>query len=81
MSEKPHLSPFQTGVLAALTLVGTSLAVLDPSKRQHIKDAAEKIIKALPEDRGLSDGSSEHHLPLQALIAGLFPETSKKSAD
>jgi hypothetical protein len=41
-----------------------------------IKEAADMLIEALPADQGLADGSSEHHLALQALIMGLHVEDS-----
>ncbi|OJT50063.1 hypothetical protein [Pseudomonas moraviensis] len=81
MSDKRQLTSFETGVIAAITLIGTSLAVLDPSKREKIKASAESLLELLPADKELSDGSSANHIPLKALISGLFPGDSKKSAD
>ncbi|KAA0983318.1 hypothetical protein [Pseudomonas sp. ANT_J28] len=79
MSDKRTLTSFDTGVIAAITLIGTALAALEPSKRDMIKSSAESLITMLPADGELADGSSAHHVPLQALIAGLYPEKSKKS--
>lgn len=76
MSVKPVVSPFQLGVCAAIQLLATAIATIDPTKRHMIKEAADMLIEALPADQGLADGSSEHHLALQALIMGLHVEDS-----
>ncbi|WP_338513398.1 hypothetical protein VRC24_16905 [Pseudomonas poae] len=81
MSEKSVLTPYEIGLMAAITLIGTALAALDPTKRDLIKSSAEDLIKSLPADKSYSDGSSGHHIPLKALISGLYPEKSKKSVD
>ena len=81
MSDNRALTSFQTRMVAAITLIGTALATLDPSKRDAIKSSAESLIEMLPADKELAGGSSRHHVPLQALIAGLYPEKSKKSSD
>lgn len=78
MEDKKHITPFQTGVMAAMTVIGTALASLDPSKRHLIVDTAQKLIDSLPADKSLEDGSSEHHLALRALISGLTVADSKK---
>ncbi|QOQ77738.1 hypothetical protein IMF22_12230 [Pseudomonas poae] len=81
MSDKKVLSSFEVGTLAAITLIGTSLARLDVSKRTLISDAAQSLIEALPHDRDYSDGSSGNHLALRALIKGLHPVQSPQSSD
>ena len=80
MSDKRNLNSFETGTVAAITLIGTALAALDPSKREMIKASAESLLEILPADQELADGTSAHHVPLKALISGLFPERSKKSS-
>ena len=81
MSDKKILSSFETGTLAAITLIGTAFATLDVSKRTLISDAAQSLIEALPVDREYADGSSGHQLALRALIKGLHPGQSSQSAD
>ncbi|WP_130927910.1 hypothetical protein [Pseudomonas sp. Sample_14] len=81
MSEKKVLSSFETGTLAAITLIGTALASLDLSKRTKISNAAQDLMEALPFDRDYADGSSGNHLALRALIKGLHPVESTKSDD
>lgn len=81
MSEKKVLSSFETGTLAAITLIGTALASLDLSKRTKIINAAQDLMEALPVDREYADGSSGHQLALRALIKGLHPVESQKSDD
>ncbi|UPF01745.1 hypothetical protein MXB02_14165 [Pseudomonas mosselii] len=79
MSSERTLSGFEVGVMAAVTLIGTSLATLAPTKRDMIKASAESLIALLPDDKSLADGSSAHHVALKALISGLYPEKSRKS--
>lgn len=76
--EKATLTQFQLGVMAALQVVGTSLAALDPSKRTQIDEAIQKLMAAIPEDKGFSDGSSQGHLALRALRQGLLIEPKKQ---
>ncbi|WP_300627305.1 hypothetical protein [Pseudomonas sp.] len=78
MSEKPVVSPFQLGVCAAIQVLATAIAAIDPTKRQMIKDAAEAVMSSMPADKGLVDGSSEHHIALQSLIVGLHLNDSPK---
>lgn len=81
MNSNRHLSDFEMGVMAAMTLIGTSLATLDPTLRDKIRDSAQTLIGALPDDKSLADGTSAHHAALKALISGLYPEKSRKSAE
>lgn len=81
MNGKKVLSSFETGTLAAITLIGTALAGLDLSKRTKISNAAQDLMEALPVDREYADGSSGHQLALRALIKGLHPIESPKSDD
>lgn len=81
MSDGKVLSPFETGTIAAITLIGTALAAIDLSKREKISASAKSLIEALPADKEYSGGSSGYHMALQALIAGLHPEKSTKSDD
>ncbi|GEM_PF-4061163 len=72
MSEqKENITPFQVGVMAAIQVIGTSLAVLDPTKREAVNDAIVRLLDSIPEDKSLADGSSQGHLALKALQKGL----------
>lgn len=73
MSEAP--TPFQVGVMSAMTVIGTSLASLDPATRGKIADAVEKQLELVPS--GEMIGSiGEGHLALRALLSGLHLEKS-----
>ena len=79
MSEQRVITPFELGVCAALQVIGTSLATLDPSLRSKIEDTAKTLIAAMPADKSIVKDRSAHHLPLESLIQGLFPERNLKS--
>jgi len=81
MSDKRNLTSFEMGTVAAITLIGTALAALDPSKRDKIKASAESLLELLPDDKELADGSSAHYIALKALISGLYPGESNKSSE
>ncbi len=76
--EKFVLSQFQVGVIAALNVVGAALATLDPTKRQSVDDAIQKLLSCIPDDKNLPDGSSEGHLALKALQEGLLLDPTRK---
>ena len=77
MSEKPVVSPFQLGVMAAMSVVGSVLGATHKDAAGKIIAHAETIKAKMPADASLRDGSSEHHLALDALIAGLKVATKE----
>lgn len=79
MSEQRVITPFELGVCAALQVIGTTLATLDPSLRNKIESAAKDLIAAMPADNSVIKDRSAHHLPLESLIQGLFPERNSRS--
>jgi len=79
MSEQRVMTPFEIGVCAALQLIGASLATLDLSQRSKIENTANALIATMPADKSITEDRSAHHLPLESLIQGLFPERSSKS--
>ncbi|OKN93561.1 hypothetical protein AM479_005638 [Pseudomonas aeruginosa] len=71
MSEKPVVAPFQLSVMAALSVVGSILGSTNKGAIDKVVEHIETIKSKMPADASLRDGSSEHHLALDALISGL----------
>ncbi|MFT0866045.1 hypothetical protein [Pseudomonas sp. CAM1A] len=76
-NEQRALTPFETSVCAALQVVGVTIASLAPERRADMEEVVTKLIKALPADQSIYGGRSEHHIALESLIAGIFPERNK----
>lgn len=79
--EQRVITPFELGVCAAMTVIGTAIANLDVPGRTKVADAARSLIEAMPADKTIIKDRSAHHLALESLISGLLPELSQKSAE
>ena len=78
MSEEQRvITPFETSVCAALSVIGVSLAALAPEKREIMETTVKQLISALPADHSLIGGRSEHHIALEALIQNISPERNR----
>jgi len=81
MSDSHVITPFEIGVLSALTAIGVSLATADFENRTKLIDLANAIKSKLPAEPEYKGGGSIHHAPLEALLTGLSPDRTDKSAD
>ncbi|MBS4081800.1 hypothetical protein [Pseudomonas rustica] len=82
MSEEQRVAtPFELGVCAALQVIGTAIASLDVPGRIKVADAAKALLESLPDDKSIIKDRSAHRLPLESLIAGLLPESSRKPSE
>jgi hypothetical protein len=81
MTDKEVITPFELGVLSALTAIGVSLASADIANRTKLIDLANALKSKLPTEPKYKGGGPIHHAPLEALITGLSPARSDKSAD
>ena len=76
-TEQRVITPFETSVCAALSIIGVALAAQAPERREAMESTVKELIEALPADRSIIGGKSAHHIALEALIQNLFPERNR----
>ncbi|WP_238543604.1 hypothetical protein [Pseudomonas sp. GM79] len=75
------ITPFEAGTLAALTAIGVSLGAVGFDKRNKMIDLIGVLKSKLPENPKFKGADSIYHAPLEALLTGLSPIPSERSAD
>lgn len=72
MSEEKVITPFEIGVLAALTLVGKAVAMNPGLDVDQLKIDAKSVMDLLPrEPKWAGDSPSIHQSAIESLLAGI----------
>ncbi|WP_122418616.1 hypothetical protein [Pseudomonas viridiflava] len=71
MNDEKVITPFEIGVLAALTVIGKAIAMNPHLDMDSLKKDAEAVMSAMPDHPKWKGGEKRvHQAPIECLLAG-----------
>ena len=70
MSEEKVITPFESGVCAAMMLLGKAIAMNPHLNLEDLRKDAQAIMDSMPSDPKWVGGSGVHQTAIKSLLAG-----------